>query len=92
MDIQTFTRLGKIMIGCKLVTMDIHILINPRASVGGVLQLVYVLDSLCIDRLSPIPWLLWMSNLEIWTSTMGPRNSKTLETFCRNESIFRAAS
>ena len=48
--------------------------------------------SQCIDRFSPELWLLWISNVEIWTSTMGPRHKKTLGTFCLNESIFRAAS
>ena len=48
--------------------------------------------SLCIDRFSPEQWLLWISNVEIWTSTMAPRHSKTLETFCQNESIFWEAN
>ena len=57
---------------------------------------VYMCKCLCVNlrvnKFSPEPWLLWISNVEIWTSIVGSRHSKTLEMFSQNERIFRVSS
>ena len=50
---------------------------------------VYVCVCLSVNRFSREPCLLWVPNVEVWTSTMGTLYSKKLERCWQQKGVFR---